>query len=95
MNRTACFLLTMLAWSLLTGCIASLPEKAKLLAAHQECGGAANIVQNTELATRYSQCVESQLNAINAQEVAYERRQADFLVELSKALEPSDRYTRR
>jgi hypothetical protein len=95
MNRTACVLLTMLAWGLLTGCIASLPDKAKLLAAHQACDGAANIGQHTGLATRYSQCVESQLNAINAQEIAYERRQAEFLVELSKALEPSDRYTRR
>lgn len=91
MNRTACLLLAGSTWSLLSGCVTSLPEQAKLLAAMQECGEADGIHKNAELTTRYSQCVASQLDAMNAQEAAYERRQADVLVGLAKALEPPAR----
>lgn len=88
MNTKACLLVAMTTWSTLAGCVPSLPPKAKLLAASQECGGADGRPQNPELTKRYDECVKWQLDTIDAQEAAYERRQADFLVGLSKAFEP-------
>jgi hypothetical protein len=91
MNRTACLLLAVLGSSVLSGCVTSLSDQAKLLAATQECGGATHIAQSPDLTKRHSHCVELQLEAIKRQEAAYERRQADVLVGLSKALERSTR----
>jgi hypothetical protein len=91
MNRTACLLLAVSAWSVWSGCVTSLPDKAKLLAATQECGETTGIAQSPDLTKRYSHCVELQLDSIKRQEATYERRQADVLVGLLKALETSTR----
>ena len=91
MKRTANILLAVSMLSTLGGCVTSLPDNAKLLAATQECGGADSIAQDPALTKRYSHCVASQLDAMEAQEAAYERRQADILVGLSKALEAPNR----
>ncbi|MGC4097856.1 MAG: hypothetical protein QM706_12135 [Nitrospira sp.] len=72
MNTPACFLFAALTVSTLNGCVASLPESAKRLAATQECGGADRIAQPPELMNLYSQCVELQLDAISAREAAYD-----------------------
>jgi hypothetical protein len=77
--------------SLLSGCAPSLSEKAKLLAATQECGGPDTIAQHPEDAKAYKRCIQLQLDAMAAQEAAYERRHAEILAGLSKAFEPADR----
>lgn len=82
----ACLLLAVLTVSTLTGCVTSLSEKAKLLAATQDCGGADSIAEHPELIKSYSHCVALQLDAIHAQEAAYERQRSDVVVGLSKAL---------
>jgi hypothetical protein len=89
--NTASLLLAVSTASLLSGCVTSLPDKAKLLAATQECGRGESLAQNPERTKLYKHCVSVQLDAMEAQEAAYERRHADVLVGLSKALEPSTR----
>lgn len=86
MKRTTSLFAVVAVLSPLSGCVTSLSNEAKLLAATQECGEADRMAQSPKL---YSHCVELQLGAMEAQEAAYERRQADVLVGLSKALEPS------
>lgn len=86
MNNPACLLFTVLMVSTLNGCVTSLPERAKLLAATQECGGSDNIAQHPELMKSFSHCVELQLDAIHAREAAYQRQQTDVVEGLSKAL---------
>lgn len=88
MNKAVCLVL---AAGALSGCVTSLSEKAKLLAATQECSEMDSIAQNSELLMRYSQCVALQLKTLEAQEAAYEQRQADVLAGLSKAFEPAGR----
>ena len=82
----ACLLLAVLTVSTLTGCVTSLSEKAKLLAATQDCVGADSIAEHPELTKSYSHCVALQLDAIRAQEAAYEQQRSDVVVGLSKAL---------
>ena len=72
--NTASLLLAVSTVSMLSGCVTSLPDKAKLLAATQECGGADSLAQNPERTKLYKHCVVVQLDAIEAQEAAYERR---------------------
>lgn len=86
MSNPTCLLLAALTLTILTGCVTPLPEKAKLLAASQDCGGVDSIAQHPELMKLYSQCVELQLDAIHTQEATYERQQTDVVVGLSKAL---------
>lgn len=88
MKRAASLFIVVTILSTVSGCVTSLSNKAKLLAATQECGEADRTAQNLKL---YSHCVELQLGAMEAQEAAYERRQADVLVGLTKALEPPAR----
>ena len=89
--KTASLLLAVSTLSILTGCVTSLPDKAKLLAVTQECGRADIITRYPALVELYDHCVALQLDAMEAQETAYARRHADVLVGLSKALEPSTR----
>jgi hypothetical protein len=91
MNQTARILLVVSTSCILSGCVTSLSDKAKLLAASQECGGAEGTAPNQKRTQLYHHCVELQLDAIQAQEAAYEQGQADVLVGLAKALEPSTR----
>ncbi|MGZ8383965.1 MAG: hypothetical protein ACXWWE_08155 [Nitrospira sp.] len=56
------------------------------MAASQECGGADLIARNPALTNLYEHCVAVQLGAIDAQEAAYERGQADVVAGLSKAV---------
>lgn len=86
MNNPARLLLAVVTLSTLTGCVTSLSERAKLLAATQQCGGADSIAENPELMKSYSHCVAVQLDAMHKQEAAYERQQSDVVVGLSKAL---------
>ena len=88
MNKAVCLVL---AAGTLSGCVTSLSEKAKLLAATQECSERDSIAQNSELLMRYSRCVALQLKTLEAQETAYEQQQADVLAGLSKAFEPAGR----
>jgi hypothetical protein len=93
MKNSIYLVLGMTTVSLLSGCATSLSlsEKAKLLAATQECGGGDRIPQNPEMTKAYQRCIQLQLDAMAAQEAAYERQQADVVVGLSKAFEPADR----
>ena len=91
MKNPIYLVLGMTTVSLLSGCATSLSEKAKLLAATQECGGGDRIPQNPEMTKAYQRCIQLQLDAMAAQETAYERQQADVVVGLSKAFEPADR----
>ena len=91
MKTPAVFILAASVLSLLSGCVTSLPPKAKLLAATQACGEADRINQNPGSLMRHSHCVDVQLEAIEAEEAAFERRQADVLMGLAKALELAPR----
>jgi hypothetical protein len=91
MKGPAVLILAASVLSLLSGCVTSISPQAKLLAATQECGGAGRITLNPGSLTGYSHCVDLQLEAIEAEEAAFERRQADVLVGLAKALEPAPR----
>ena len=91
MKNSVYLVLGMTTLCLLSGCATSLSEKAKLLAATQECGGGDRIPQNPEMSKAYQRCIQLQLDAMAAQEAAYERQQADVVVGLSKAFEPAGR----
>lgn len=91
MKNTAYLILGMTTVGLLSGCAPSLSEKARLLTATQECGGGDLIARHPEAAKAHKRCIQLQLDAMAAQEAAYERRQADVLAGLSKAFEPAVR----
>ena len=66
MKNSVYLVLGMTTLSLLSGCATSLSEKAKLLAATQECGGGHRIPQNPEMTKAYKHCIQLQLDAMVA-----------------------------
>lgn len=87
MNQLVSLLLAISTMGMLSGCMTTLSDQAKLLAATQECGSQEPFVQNPVHETRHAHCVEVTLDSMQAQEAAYERGQTDVLVGLAKALE--------